>query len=143
MNEKKFRLDGTNGMLLGTCAGLANLSGINVIVVRIGMIVLAIVGSLFTVIAYGIAGLFVHPRPKFAPSSPNVGIISMSLGAILAAGLFVFVSNVSMLGVECYYVGKLTPSTACIRPPIYRAAWVLAVILVAWGAWMYSKSQNK
>lgn len=51
--RKTFRLDRSNGKFLGVCAGIANYTGIDATMVRIGIAVLTIVGGFpWTVIAY-------------------------------------------------------------------------------------------
>lgn len=53
MSSKTFRLDRSNGKFLGVCAGIANYTGLDATMVRIGLGVLTIIGGFpWTVIAY-------------------------------------------------------------------------------------------
>ena len=52
----RFEVDKANGKLLGVCAGLANHSGVDATIIRIGLVVVTLMGAFpWTVIAYLIA----------------------------------------------------------------------------------------
>lgn len=56
---RKFRIDREEGKLLGVCAGLANLTGIDATIVRIAFVVATIAGGWpWTVVAYLAAAWF-------------------------------------------------------------------------------------
>ncbi len=57
MNARKaFQLDKSNGKVMGVCAGLSNLTGIDATIVRIAVVLATIVGGFpWTVIAYFVA----------------------------------------------------------------------------------------
>ena len=68
MRGKKFELDRSNGKLMGVCAGIANYTGWDATLIRIGLVVITILGAFpWTVIAYGAAAWLA--RPKKAKSS--------------------------------------------------------------------------
>jgi phage shock protein C len=61
--RKKFRLDKRNAIFLGVCSGIARFTGINATVVRLGAIVLTILGGFpWTFVAYGIAAWLAKPE---------------------------------------------------------------------------------
>lgn len=76
MTRKTFMLDKREGKLMGVCAGIANYFGIDVTLVRVGMVVLTVVGGFpWTLIAYGVAGWVartepVHAYDRVEPVSP-------------------------------------------------------------------------
>ncbi len=106
------------------------------------MVALTLVGGLIPLLAYGVGGLFVHPRPKLALAG-RMGIVLVAIGAFLAVALFIFISDTSVFGIHCYHTGSLSLSTVCIKPPIYRGAWVLAAALIGSGLWMEFKPPRK
>jgi phage shock protein C len=54
--KKRFRLDRANGKLWGVCAGIAEYTGVDVTLVRVGAVVVTLLGAFpWTVIAYGAA----------------------------------------------------------------------------------------
>lgn len=60
----KFYIDKRNKKWLGVCAGIADYSGLDVTVVRIGLVVLTIAGGFpWTLIAYLIAGWMAPRKP--------------------------------------------------------------------------------
>lgn len=64
-SRTKFYLDKQNGKWSGVCAGLADYTGIDVIWVRIGAIVLTLMGGFpWTLIAYFIAAWMAEPKPR-------------------------------------------------------------------------------
>ncbi|HEY5713637.1 MAG TPA: PspC domain-containing protein [Allosphingosinicella sp.] len=63
MRGNRFETDRENGKLLGVCAGIANATGFDVTIVRIGFVLATIVGGFpWTLIAYGIAAMVGKPR---------------------------------------------------------------------------------
>jgi phage shock protein C len=59
---KKFRLDKRRGLFLGVCAGIADSLGIEVTLVRLGAVVLTLLGAFpWTFIAYGLAAWLAKP----------------------------------------------------------------------------------
>ena len=61
----KFYLDKKNGKFLGVCAGIADYSGINVLWVRIGAVLVTLMGAFpWTVIAYFLAAWMADDKPS-------------------------------------------------------------------------------
>jgi len=60
----KFYLDKQNGKLMGVCAGIADYTGVDVTLVRIGTVLLTILGSGMTIIAYLVAGWIAPRKPR-------------------------------------------------------------------------------
>ena len=60
----KFYLDKQNGKFLGVCAGIADYTGVDVTLVRIGTVLLTILGSGMTIIAYFAAGWIAPNKPR-------------------------------------------------------------------------------
>lgn len=64
MARRKFRLDPRNGKFMGVCAGIANHFGWDVTLVRVGAVVVTLLGGFpWTLIAYGLAGWLAKPLP--------------------------------------------------------------------------------
>ena len=64
MRGRKFYLDRRKGKLMGVCAGLADYFNIDVTLVRIGAVVLTLLGGFpWTLIAYGVAAWASKPKP--------------------------------------------------------------------------------
>jgi phage shock protein C len=60
---RTFRLDKANGKLFGVCAGIANYTGWDVTLVRVGAVLVTLLGAFpWTLIAYGAAALIARPR---------------------------------------------------------------------------------
>ena len=60
----KFYLDKKNGKFLGVCAGIADYSGINVLWVRIGAVLVTLMGAFpWTVIAYFLVAWMANSKP--------------------------------------------------------------------------------
>jgi phage shock protein C len=58
MTGRKFRLDRENGKLLGVCAGIANYFGWDPTFVRVGAVLVTLLGAFpWTLAAYGVAAL--------------------------------------------------------------------------------------
>ena len=63
MGRRRFEVDRAEGKLLGVCAGLANHSGIDVTIIRVGLVLVTLMGAFpWTLIAYGIAALVGNRR---------------------------------------------------------------------------------
>ncbi len=63
-SRTKYYLDKQNGKWMGVCSGLADYTGIDVTWVRVGAIVLTIMGGFpWTLIAYFIAAWLAEPKP--------------------------------------------------------------------------------
>ena len=60
--KKTFRTDRRNGKLLGVCAGIANATGWDVTLVRIGVVLVTLAGLFpWTLVAYGLAAWLAKP----------------------------------------------------------------------------------
>ena len=60
----KFYVDKRNKKWLGVCAGIADYTGLDVTVVRIGLVVLTLLGGFpWTLIAYWVAAWMAPPKP--------------------------------------------------------------------------------
>jgi len=63
MRGNRFETDRENGKLLGVCAGIANATGIDVTIVRIGWVLATVLGLFpWSLIAYGVAAMIGKPR---------------------------------------------------------------------------------
>ena len=63
---RAFRIDRANGKLLGVCAGIANLTGWDATFVRVGVVLLALVGPFpWTIIPYVAVGLLARRKGAF------------------------------------------------------------------------------
>ncbi|HYE27278.1 MAG TPA: envelope stress response membrane protein PspC [Allosphingosinicella sp.] len=60
----KFYLDKKNGKFMGVCAGIADYTGVDVTLVRIGTVLLTVLGSGMTIIAYFIVGWIAPNKPR-------------------------------------------------------------------------------
>ena len=60
----KFYLDKDNAKWLGVCAGIADYTGIDVTIIRIGMVVGSVVGSGALIIVYLAAAFLAPPKPR-------------------------------------------------------------------------------
>ena len=70
-SRTKFYLDKPNGKVLGVCAGIADYTGIDVTMVRIGMAVLAFMTSGWIVPAYFITSWIAPNKPYGLYDSPE------------------------------------------------------------------------
>ena len=62
---KRFEVDRANGKLLGVCAGIANHTGVDATLIRIGLVLVTLMGAFpWTLIAYGIAWMVGKSRPE-------------------------------------------------------------------------------
>ena len=65
--RRKFHLDRQNGKLMGVCAGIADYFNIDATLVRIGAVVVTLLGAFpWTLLAYGIAGWLGPRKPAGA-----------------------------------------------------------------------------
>ena len=61
--RKAFHLDKGNGKILGVCAGIANYTGWDVTFVRVGAVIVTLLGGFpWTLLVYGAAGLIAKPE---------------------------------------------------------------------------------
>ena len=68
----KFYRDTRNGRWLGVCAGIADYTGLDVTLIRIATVLLTILGSGMTIIAYLIAGWMAPKKPtEFVSETPE------------------------------------------------------------------------
>lgn len=67
----KFYLDKGNGKLMGVCAGIADYTGVDVTLVRIGMVVGTILGSGLLILVYLATGWIAPPKPRELEDSPE------------------------------------------------------------------------
>jgi phage shock protein C len=71
---KRFEVDRANGKVAGVCAGIANMTGIDATIIRIGFILATLVLPFpLSLIAYGVAAFAGQPRTRsgFALSRSN------------------------------------------------------------------------
>ena len=68
----KFYLDRRNRKLMGVCAGIADYTGVDITLVRVGTALLTLLGGFpWTVIAYFVTGWIANDRPReFEESDP-------------------------------------------------------------------------
>src|SRR3546814_15201370 len=63
-SRTKFYLDKQNAKWMGMCAGIADYTGIDVLWVRIGAVLITLMGAFpWTVIAYFLAAWLAQPKP--------------------------------------------------------------------------------
>ena len=73
---KRFEVDKAEGKFLGVCAGIANHTGIDATLVRVGLVLVTLMGAFpWTVFAYFIAAFVGQPgrRGRYAPSRIAAG----------------------------------------------------------------------
>lgn len=63
-SRTKFYLDKRNGKFMGVCAGLADYTGFDVTLVRIGMVLATILGSGAMIIVYLVTGWVAKAKPR-------------------------------------------------------------------------------
>jgi len=74
--KKRFYLDRANGRIFGVCAGIARHMGWDPTLVRVGVVLVTLLGAFpWTLIAYGATALFAKNRPyggydEAAPARP-------------------------------------------------------------------------
>jgi phage shock protein C len=63
MRGRKFEIDRANGKLAGVCAGFANMTGIDVTIVRVGLVLLTLtIAFPWSLIAYAVAAFAGQPK---------------------------------------------------------------------------------
>jgi phage shock protein C len=68
----KFYLDKRNRKWLGVCAGIADYTGLDVTLIRIGTVLLTVLGSGMTIVAYLVAAWLAPSKPsELAHESPE------------------------------------------------------------------------
>jgi phage shock protein C len=61
----KFYLDKRNAKLMGVCSGIADYTGVDVTLVRVGTVLLTLIGGFpWTLIAYVLVGWLANDRPR-------------------------------------------------------------------------------
>ena len=60
----KFYLDKKNGKFMGVCAGIADYTGVDVTLVRIGLVLLAVLGQGIGIVAYLVVGWIAPKKPR-------------------------------------------------------------------------------
>ena len=79
MAMKKFHLDKRNSKLMGVCSGLANYLGVDPTFVRIGVVVVTLLGAFpWTLIAYGIAAWAAKPKEARGYGMESIGPVRTS-----------------------------------------------------------------
>lgn len=67
LRGKRFEVDRREGKFLGVCAGLANHTGIDATILRVGLVLVTLLGAFpWTVIAYFVAAFVGQPRRRTA-----------------------------------------------------------------------------
>ena len=62
---QRFEVDKAEGKILGVCAGLANHTGFDVTIIRVGLVLITLMGAFpWTLIAYAIAAFAGQPRNR-------------------------------------------------------------------------------
>ena len=65
--KKVFRLNKRDGKLWGVCAGIADYTGLDVTIVRVGVVLVTLLGAFpWSVIAYAAAAFVAKPAPAYA-----------------------------------------------------------------------------
>jgi phage shock protein C len=61
----KFYLDKRNGKMMGVCSGIADYTGVDVLIVRVATVLLTLLGGFpWTVIAYFVTAWLAEDRPR-------------------------------------------------------------------------------
>lgn len=61
----RFYRDKVNGKIMGVCAGIADYTGVDVLWIRLGAILLTLMGSGFLIPIYFLTGLLVDTKPNY------------------------------------------------------------------------------
>jgi phage shock protein C len=62
---RKFALDKANGKLMGVCAGIADMTGWDVTLIRVALVVVTLLGGFpWTLIAYLAAAMIARPKAR-------------------------------------------------------------------------------
>lgn len=59
---KRFEVDRANGKIAGVCAGIANMTGVDATILRVGLVLVAIFGSFWILAVYAAAAVIGQPR---------------------------------------------------------------------------------
>lgn len=79
MAMKKFHLDKKNGKFMGVCSGLADYLGVDATLVRVGVVVVTLLGAFpWTLIAYGVAAWAAKPKSIDAYGMDGAGVTRTS-----------------------------------------------------------------
>ncbi len=71
LRGRRFEVDRAEGRFLGVCAGLANHTGIDVTLIRVGLVLVTLIGAFpWTVIGYFVAA-FIGQRRREASYVPS------------------------------------------------------------------------
>lgn len=70
-SRTRFYIDKPNGKWMGVCAGIADYTGIDVTMVRVGMVILTVAVSGLTVVAYVAAGMIAPKKPTGLYDTPE------------------------------------------------------------------------
>ena len=72
MRGRKFEVDRANGKIAGVCAGIANMTGWDVTIVRVALVLLTLtIAFPWSLIAYGVAAFAGQKKQGYARSSPS------------------------------------------------------------------------
>ncbi len=76
MRGRKFEVDRANGKIAGVCAGIANMTGWDVTIVRVGLVLLTVtIAFPWSLIAYAVAAFAGQPKRDrgyaFSSSTPR------------------------------------------------------------------------
>jgi len=67
MRGNRFEVDRENGKVAGVCAGIANRTGVDATLIRVGVVLVTIMGAFpWTLIAYAVAAVIGQPRRQAA-----------------------------------------------------------------------------
>lgn len=70
MRGRKFEVDRANGKIAGVCAGFANMTGIDVTIIRVALVLLTLtIAFPWSLIAYAVAAFAGQPKRGYARSS--------------------------------------------------------------------------
>jgi phage shock protein C len=71
---RRFEVDKAEGKFLGVCAGLANHTGVDATIIRVGLVLVTLMGAFpWTVIAYFIAAFVGQKRRHAEPGLSRAG----------------------------------------------------------------------
>ena len=71
MRGRKFEVDRANGKIAGVCAGFANMTGIDVTIVRVALVLLTLtIAFPWSLIAYAVAAFAGQPKRGYARCEP-------------------------------------------------------------------------
>ena len=82
MGLRKFELDRANGKMFGVCAGIANYTGVDVTLVRVGVVIVTLMGAFpWSLIAYA-AAAFIARDSGAAGKSRQVRLVRNGGGEV-------------------------------------------------------------